>query len=112
MDEQKANTAVAGEQLVQWVVDLWRSLLKMPEIEADTHLFDVPASSLTAVRMRSRIQAELGKEIELIDILDHPTPREMAGLITRAPAWTGVQPWQELDWSTPKDGRDTAEPTH
>ncbi|MEU4244971.1 acyl carrier protein [Actinoplanes sp. NPDC026619] len=103
MSDRLADAALSGEELVRWVVDLWRSLIDLPDIDADTHLLDVPASSLTAVRMRSRIQSELGKEIDLIDILDHPTPREMAELIARAPAWTGEQPWPEDDWSTTED---------
>jgi acyl carrier protein len=106
MSEHRTDTA-APDELVEWVVKLWQSLMRIEDVNADTHLFDVPASSLVAVRMRSRIQAEQGKEIDLMDILDHPTPREMAALIERSPEWTGVQPWQQLDWSDPVSGPDT-----
>lgn len=98
-----------GSSLVDWVVELWRSLVDDDRIDADTQIFDLAASSLTAVRMRSRIQAELGKQIELIDILDHPTPRELAAAIETAPAWAGLRPWEQLDWSG-SDAEATAPP--
>ena len=69
-------------------------MFQSADIDADSHLFDLGATSLTAVRIRSRIRAELGLEIDLVDLLDYPTPRELAGLLATAPAWQGPQPWQ------------------
>lgn len=86
------------DHIAERIVVIWRELTKVPDIGADTDLFDIGATSLTAVRIRSRIRAELGKEIELVDLLEHPTPRELASVIATADVWQG-QPWQQLDWS-------------
>jgi acyl carrier protein len=83
------------ERIAERVVAIWKSVLPDVDVEPDTNLLDLPATSLTAVRIRSRIRAELGKEIELIDILENPTPRELASVIAAAPAWSPPPPWQQ-----------------
>jgi acyl carrier protein len=96
------------EDLAERLVAIWRGVLKTTDVHADTNLLDLAVTSLTAVRIRSRIRAELGKEIELIDILDHPSPRELAMVIAAAPAWAGPQPWQQLDWSADPEPDDAS----
>lgn len=96
-DAPQVSDEVLGH-ITERVVAIWRELTRVPDIDADTDLFEVGATSLTAVRIRSRIRAELGKEIELVDLLDHPTPRELATVIATAETWSGVQPWQRLQW--------------
>jgi aryl carrier-like protein len=87
------------------IIEIWTSVLRGPEVHDDSDLVDLGATSLTAVRIRSRIRAELGRDIDLVDLLDHPTPRELAPVVAAAEPWTGVQAWQQLDWSTdPPDG--------
>ncbi len=88
----------------QRIIEIWTSVLRGPEVHDDSDLVDLGATSLTAVRIRSRIRAELGKDIDLVDLLDHPTPRELAPVIAAAQPWTGVQAWQQLDWSGDADG--------
>ncbi|MEV0232208.1 acyl carrier protein [Nonomuraea sp. NPDC050786] len=90
-------------ELTESLVTIWRQVLRMAEIDADSHLMDLGATSLTAVRLRSRVRAELGKEIDLVEFLEHPTPRELAPVIAEAPAWSGPQPWHQIEW-TPESG--------
>jgi acyl carrier protein len=87
------------EHIAERVVEIWRSVLQTPDVDLDTNLLNLAASSLAAVRIRSRIRAELGKEIELLDILEQPTPRELAGAIAAAPVCGEQEPWHQLDWS-------------
>ncbi|WP_203856098.1 acyl carrier protein [Plantactinospora mayteni] len=92
-------SAEVVDHITERLVAIWRDLTKVPDIDADTDLFDIGATSLTAVRIRSRVRAELGKEIELVDLLEHPTPRELAAVVATAEIWHG-QTWQQLDWSS------------
>jgi aryl carrier-like protein len=87
------------DALTERVVDIWRSVLMQPAITADSHLMDVGANSLTAVKIRSRIRAELGRDVELIQLLEHPTPRELAPVVAVADRWVSPEPWHQLDWS-------------
>jgi acyl carrier protein len=91
-------------EFVERIVDIWRSVLDRPDVTADSHLLDLGANSLTAVKIRSRIRSDLGREIDLVELLDHPTPRELAPVVSAAPEWAGFQPWDELDWSAGDGG--------
>jgi acyl carrier protein len=97
------------EDLAERLVAIWSSVLKRTDIGPDSHLLDLGATSLTAVRIRSRIRAELGKEIDLVDLLEHPTPRELAVLVNQAAPWQGLEPWHRLEWPA-SDAGATGEP--
>jgi acyl carrier protein len=81
------------------IVDIWRRVMGTDDVGPDTHLLDVGANSLSAVRIRSRIRAELGKEIELVELFDNATPRAQAEVLLSAPDWGGPDSWEQLDWS-------------
>lgn len=83
------------DTLVEQIVAIWQRVVPDSAIDPDTDIFDLPVTSLEAVRIRSWIRAELGRDIELHDFVDHPTPREMAAVVATAPAWEGVQVWQD-----------------
>ena len=88
------------DALTEQIIGIWRGILGLPDITADSHLLDLGATSLTAVRIRSRIRAELGREVDLIEFLEHPTPRELAEVVAGAPPWSGPELWQELQWDS------------
>lgn len=92
-----------AEPTLRQVIGIWRHFFPNAEIGPDSHLLDLGATSLTAVRIRSRIRAELGREIELVDLLEHPTPRELAVVVAAAEPWQGVEPWHQVDWSATDD---------
>jgi acyl carrier protein len=97
---EPATAPDAGlDDITRRVVAIWRSVLARDDIEPDSHLLDLGATSLTAVRIRSRIRAELGREVDLIDFLEHPTPRELAPIVAAASPWAGPEPWHQIDWS-------------
>jgi len=80
------------------VVAIWASVLALPGIGPDSNLLDLGAASLAAVRIQSRIRTELGKDVDLIDMLDNPTPRELAAVVAAAEPWTGPEAWHNLKW--------------
>jgi acyl carrier protein len=77
------------DALVQQIVAIWQRVAPNCVVEPDTDLFDLPVTSLEAVRIRSWIRAELGREIELYDFVDHPTLQELAAVVAAAPVWEG-----------------------
>jgi aryl carrier-like protein len=87
------------DEIRRHIVAIWTSTLRGAEVDEDSHLMDLGITSLTAVRIQSRIRAELGKEVSLVDLLEHPTPRELAPVVAAAQQWDGAQEWHLLDWS-------------
>jgi acyl carrier protein len=103
MAESTESTQVTGatpNELTEQVVAIWRTVLDHPDLTADSHLLDLGATSLNVVRIRAKIRAQLGREVDLLDFLDHPTPRGLAAVVATAPTWQGPQTWHQLDWST------------
>jgi acyl carrier protein len=78
-----------GDELTEHVVAIWRSVLPAVEIDADSHFFDMGATSIAAMQIRARIRADLGKDVELVAFMQQPTPRKLASVIAAAPAWHG-----------------------
>lgn len=91
------------ETIRRRIVEIWSSVLGGVEVHEDSHLMDLGATSLTAVRIRSRIHAELGRELDIVDLLEHPTPRELAPIVAAAEPWRGAREWQQLDWSAEEE---------
>ncbi|MEN3305278.1 MAG: phthiocerol/phenolphthiocerol synthesis type-I polyketide synthase [Micromonosporaceae bacterium] len=87
------------DAITQRIIAIWTSALGGVEVHSDSHLLDLGANSLTAVRIRSRIRTEFGKELDLAELLEYPTPRELAPVVAAAPEWSGQQAWTQLDWS-------------
>jgi aryl carrier-like protein len=81
------------------VVTIVRSVMRQEDVHGDTNLLELGASSLTAVRIRTRIRTDLGRQVELLDLLENPTPRGIAAVIAVAPARNATEPWQQLDWT-------------
>jgi acyl carrier protein len=82
--------------LVERITEIWRAVFELPDLTADSHLMDLGANSLIAVKIRSWIRSELGRELDLIELLEHPTPRELAPVVATAEKWDGAEPWDDL----------------
>jgi hypothetical protein len=101
-DTRDATGAPPGaevDRIAARVVAIWQGVLREPDLGPDSHLLSTGATSLTAVRIQSRIRAEFGKDIDLIDLLEHPTPRDLAPVIAAAGPWQGLESWRQLDWA-------------
>ncbi len=70
-----------AETLTQTLTDIWRSVLRDPEVEPDTSFFDAGGSSLTALRLRARIKDCCDVDVDLAAILDNSAPAELARLL-------------------------------
>ncbi|MFF3867803.1 acyl carrier protein [Micromonospora sp. NPDC001898] len=70
------------------LVTIWRAALKNDALDAESDFVEFGGTSLTAVRIRALIRTELAKDVDLLDILDFPTPTELAPAVVAAPGWT------------------------
>ncbi|MFI1196804.1 acyl carrier protein [Micromonospora sp. NPDC020750] len=70
------------------LVTIWRAALKNDALDAESDFVEFGGTSLTAVRIRALIRTELAKDVDLLDILDFPTPTELAPAVAAAPGWT------------------------
>lgn len=69
------------EGVIPQLVAIWREVLDSQAVDEDSDLLAHGGTSLDALRIRFRIQADLGKEVDLLSILDHPTPRGVAEVV-------------------------------
>ncbi len=63
------------------LVEIWKRLLRRPDVGATDNFFDLGGHSLTAVKLISTIQEEIGVEVPLADILGAQTVRDLAAYI-------------------------------
>ena len=80
-----------------FLTSLWRELLGIERVGRHDSLFDLGAHSLTALRALTRIRNELGVEVSLKTLLDHPTPAAIAPLL-RTTA-TQLPDIESVEWS-------------
>ena len=64
------------ENRIQAIID---ELLPDKRVEPDDNLFEVGASSLTLVQIHERIDREFPGRLDLSELFDHPTVRDLAG---------------------------------
>lgn len=65
------------QDLQSKLLRLFVQSLKLVDVTPDTHFFEAGGSSLTALRLSSKIARELGLNIRFKDIFQHPTAREL-----------------------------------
>jgi len=75
------------ENRIQAVID---ELLAGKRVEPDDNLFEVGASSLALVQIHERIDREFPGQVELAELFDHPTVRQLARHLTRKLAGKSV----------------------
>jgi amino acid adenylation domain-containing protein len=62
---------------------VWCDLLGVEAVEPEQNFFDVGGHSLLLVELQKRLRSEAGREVDLLDLLNHPTVRAQAHLLTR-----------------------------
>ncbi|GHE94009.1 non-ribosomal peptide synthetase [Streptomyces fumanus] len=58
--------------------EIWASALKVPAVRRDDNIYTLGGSSLTLIRVRASIAAELGMEVPMSVLIDCPTVAELA----------------------------------
>lgn len=71
---QQAYVAPETE-LEQQVAAIWADVLRLPQVGLNDNFFEVGGHSLLAIQITSRVQAELGLEVPLLEVFQTETLR-------------------------------------
>ena len=63
---------------------IWQEVLGVDRVGIRDNFFDLGGHSLKATRVLSRIHKELGVEIRIREVFDHPTIEELAGVVRKS----------------------------
>ncbi|MFE9748340.1 amino acid adenylation domain-containing protein [Saccharothrix saharensis] len=82
----RAATAFAAPRgaAQQVVADIWARLLEVDRVGADDNFFDLGGHSMLMLRVQAEIRRELGRDVSVVTLFDHPTVRSIAGLLGTA----------------------------
>jgi acyl carrier protein len=76
MDE--AEYIPPANALEEKIAGVWAAILRRERIGIDDHFFDLGGHSLLAIRAQDHLSRELGQEIPLLKLFEHPTVRRLA----------------------------------
>jgi acyl carrier protein len=60
------------------IAAVWEELLQVERVGVEENFFDLGGHSLLLARVQSRLAAELGREVPLVDLFQFPTVRALA----------------------------------
>ena len=60
------------------IADVLKEVLRLEEVGVDDNFFDLGATSLLMVQVHGRLQEALGREIQAVEIFNHPTVAALA----------------------------------
>ena len=94
MRERTPDNAIAPRGLVETVLEeYWCDILGLPRVGVHDHFIDLGGHSLSAMRLLSRLRADLGLELSVADIFDHPTIAQLAERIETLTAAESRKPF-------------------
>lgn len=74
----KPLTTAPETPLQQKILELWQSLLNNPSVGINDHFFEVGGHSLLVVRAQSELKKQVGVEVSMVDLFQHPTVATLA----------------------------------
>ena len=74
------RTASQHPRLVEWVIRTWRDVLSVVA-GPDENFFDLGGTAVDAVQVVTKASAELGAELPLGMVFDHPTVPDFAAAL-------------------------------
>ena len=63
------------------IAEILKDVLKTDKVGVDDNFFDLGGNSLLMVQMHSRLQEILGREIQAVEIFNHPTVAALAAYL-------------------------------
>lgn len=63
------------------LTEIWRQVLKNPDLDEDSDLFENGGSSLHVLQITGQVYEILGSDIELREVFMHPSPRRLSTVI-------------------------------
>jgi acyl transferase domain-containing protein len=69
------------ESVLQQVIEIWRSMLGVTEVDAGSNFFALGGESLLFIRMVTRVRRTFGVPVEIADMVEAPTPGTVAAAV-------------------------------
>lgn len=88
------NTSVASvqsDQIIARLSEIWRDILRLPEVSATDNFFAVGGDSLAAIRVTQKIEVQFGLALPVHAIFESPTLQRLASRIELLLARAGPQ---------------------
>jgi thioesterase domain-containing protein len=63
------------------VCEAFRDALKLPQVGPDDDFFELGGHSIKAILLSSALRRALGRDVPILAVFDHPTPRRLARLL-------------------------------
>jgi amino acid adenylation domain-containing protein len=76
----------AGDPIERTVADVWLRMLGIDRVGLDENVFDLGATSLMMPEVQLELKRRLGREVSLIDLFEHHTPRALAAFLAGSSA--------------------------
>ncbi|MER6333483.1 acyl carrier protein [Streptomyces sp. NPDC014983] len=78
-----SNTATTATPVVtvDLLVDIFRDVLSLPDLTAETDFYEAGGDSLTAFQITGRLQEILGADVPVSLVFAYPTPLELAEVV-------------------------------
>ncbi|WP_225834373.1 pyridoxal-phosphate dependent enzyme [Streptomyces sp. NK08204] len=81
-DTMNPNTATAtATSTLDLLVGIFRDVLGLPELTADTDFYEAGGDSLTAFQITGRLQEVLGADVPVSLVFAYPTPQDLAEVV-------------------------------
>ncbi len=78
-----AAYAAPRTELERRIAAVWSELLGLERVGIEDSFFELGGNSLAAVRLRSRLERALGRELSIVDLFRHPTVAALAAHLER-----------------------------
>ncbi|MCX4386974.1 amino acid adenylation domain-containing protein [Micromonospora peucetia] len=76
-----AEAAPVADGLVGEFVELWRSILKAPQLHEQSNFFRSGGHSLLAAKLAQQVTRSTGVSVSLSTVFSAPTPQQLAGFV-------------------------------
>ena len=79
----RGATAAPRTETERRVAAIWRDVLGLSDAGVDDNVFELGGNSLLLVQLHSRLEAEFGPRLSLVEMFQYPTIRALAGCLAR-----------------------------
>ncbi|MFB7933900.1 amino acid adenylation domain-containing protein [Streptomyces sp. NPDC056039] len=80
---EQPERAVADSSMERTIAAAWQHMLGVSAVSAEDDVFDLGAQSLQAIQVANRLGVELGREVKVAWLFQHPTPAGLARYLER-----------------------------
>ncbi|CAK7286666.1 MULTISPECIES: acyl carrier protein [Streptomyces] len=81
MTTDAATATASSTSTTDLLVEIFRDVLRLPDLTAHTDFYEAGGDSLTAFQITGRLQEVLGADVPVSLVFAYPTPLELAEVV-------------------------------